>query len=375
MNDKISARLKACLVVCAFLLLAIFSLIIFIGRDKKDQVVIGFVITGDADEAGWNGAHYNGINTACRKFGAKLILKENVHENTGECVKAVKELAKSGAKMIVLSSYGYPQEVKDLVSEYSSIYFFGTDYNFSAPNYTAYFARNYQGRYLSGILAGLTTQNDKIGYVAAMKSNEVNRGINAFTLGVKSVNENAKVYVTYTDTWDDESKEKEAVNLLKKQFDIDVITYHQNKTYVIDEAEKLGLYSIGYNIEYNTESKKYMTSVVCDWEQTYEEIVKDYLQGKNNPKGIKWMGIEKNVVQLTPYADFVPGQTIEKIEAAKAEILNGKDVFSGKIYDNEGILRCKDNEMMSDYEILTNMNWFVEGIVIYEKKETSKNFN
>ena len=68
-------------------------------------------------------------------------------------------------------------------------------------NVGTYFGRMYQPRYLTGIVAGKMTKSNIIGYVAAHPIPEVIRGINAFTLGVRSVNPNAKVHVVWTQTW------------------------------------------------------------------------------------------------------------------------------------------------------------------------------
>ena len=63
---------------------------------------------------------------------------------------------------------------------------------------------------------------------------------------------------------------------------------------------------------------------------------------------------------------MISEETKERIENAKKEILSGKDVFSGKIYDNEGMLRCDEGENISDEILLEKMNWYVDGVVIDE---------
>ena len=77
-------------------------------------------------------------------------------------------------------------------------------------NLSTYFGRIYQIRYLSGIVAGLQTETNEIGYVAAFPIPEVNRGINAFTLGVRSVNPDATVYVSWTNSWNDDTATADA---------------------------------------------------------------------------------------------------------------------------------------------------------------------
>lgn len=102
-------------------------------------------------------------------------------------------------------------------------------------NYGNYFGRMYQPRYLSGIAAGMTTENDKIGFVAAMPTPEVIRGINAFTLGVRSVNPEATVQVVWTNTWYDPAVEKQAAESLLDA-GVDTVAQHQNTTAAVQAA-------------------------------------------------------------------------------------------------------------------------------------------
>ena len=89
----------------------------------------------------------------------------------------------------------------------------------NGKNFTNYFGRIYQARYLSGIAAGLKTQSNKIGYVAAQDNTnaEVTGGIDAFAMGVESVNTNATIYVKVTHSWYDPAEEKAAAKVLLSQ--------------------------------------------------------------------------------------------------------------------------------------------------------------
>ena len=118
----------------------------------------------------------------------------------------------------------------------------------TSENMSNYFGRIYQARYLSGIVAGMKTKTNKIGYVAAYPIPEVIRGINAFTLGVQSVNPKAVVKVKWTNTWYDPAKEKEAAKALLAE-GVDVITQHQDTAGPLQAAEEKGVFAIGYNTD------------------------------------------------------------------------------------------------------------------------------
>ena len=48
-------------------------------------------------------------------------------------------------------------------------------------------------------------------------------------------------------------------------------------------------------------------------------------------------------------------------------MISGFDVFSGEIYDRDGTIRCSEGETISDENLLKSMDWYVEGVEIYEE--------
>ncbi|MBQ8597479.1 MAG: BMP family ABC transporter substrate-binding protein [Lachnospiraceae bacterium] len=354
-------------ILSAAILLLIFLFIVLFGNiNREENVKIGFIMSGSKEETGWNGRHYQGIKEACEAFDAELLVKENIKEYTGLCEQAIHELAEEGAGMIILSSYSYSEEVKDLVKAYPGITFYAISSEYHSDNMTSYFARMYQARYLAGIIAGLKTESGVIGYVAAMPNYEVNRGINAFTLGVKRVNKDAGVVVTWTDTWDDEAAEREAAGRLIGEMQADVLTYHQNQNHVIRAAEEAGVFSIGFHQSFEGFSPLYLTSAVYDWNLVYKELVREFMRGEENSRNNYWVGIETGAVALSEYSSEVSDEIRAEVEKAKAEMLSGRDVFSGVIYDNEGNLQCDESEMISDEMLLEGFDWYVEGVEFYE---------
>lgn len=338
----------------------------FGGKQQKEEVLVGVIMPGNVTEVGWNSVHYNGIREAAEDLGAKILLVENVKEGSGLCAKAIDSLIQEGAKMIILGSYNYSSEVADVIRRNPQIRFFCCAADVTEKNYRVYFARIYQARYLSGIIAGLSTKNNRIGYVAAMNNSEVNRGINAFTLGVQSVNPKAKVYVTWTGAWDDVEKETENVDKLVDSVNVDLITYHQNQDWVLKEAERRGILSIGYNLTASNYSANVVTSVMTNWKFIYREIIQDFLQGKQNISNY-WIGIEKDSVGLAFYSSLVSDSAKSIIDDVILQMKNGMDIFRGPIFDNAHKKRCGKDETISDSVLRESMDWFVNGVIIYEK--------
>lgn len=362
-------KLKNILLILAVVIFVVTVLVIitFEGRGKKedDVIKVGFVMSGSASEEGWNGLHYEGVSTACQELKIDLIVKENIKENCGQCEVAIRELADEDVDIIILSSYGYAAEVVDVVEEYPEITFYSESFDYYGDNLNCYFARVYQARYLAGIIAGYMSETDTVGYVAAMPNSEVNRGINAFTLGVKRSNPDAKVIVAWSNSWSDPDKEKQLAQELIDNENVDVLVYHQNQPNVVEVAEENGVYSIGYHESYEGASDNFLATVEFRWDVTYKELLADYLRGKSDVVNVYWFGLEKDAIGLNDMSPIVTQETLADIEIAKQEILSGDRIFSGIIYDKDGNIRCNEDEIISDQVLMNGMDWFVEGVEIY----------
>ncbi len=364
---KIKENLRIIIFVILGVLLVVSNVVLirtFSFGEKEEKTIVGMVLVGDHDDPGWNSSHFDGVSDACKSLGCDLVIKESVPEEENKLFKAVKELAAKNCDLIFLTSNGYGEYIDEISAGYPDIAFYSTSADGGGENSTSYFIRMYQARYLAGIVAGASTKTYVLGAVVAKPIPEIDRGINAFAMGARRVNPNIEVVVYYTGSWDDEEKEREAVRALAAK-DADVITYHVAKPYAIDEAEKLGLFSIGYEGVYGDYSERFLTASMAEWDVVYKKILSDYLSGRANFSNSYWMGIEDGAVHLHACSDLVDNNTRQLVESEKARIQTWRDVFSGEIYDNEGLLRCAKDERFSDDELFRGMDWFVNGVEIY----------
>lgn len=334
----------------------------------QPQPKAGIVLLGGTDEEGWNAPQYRGIRKACTNMHIELLTKERII-GEGACTKAVQELAHDGAGMIFLASYSYSEEAQKFVHEYPQIAFGTNSAECHARNMTSYFIRMYQGRYLAGALAGMRTKSNVIGYVAAMKNSEVNRGINAFALGARQTNPNARVVVMWTGSWQNEEKEASEARRLIQEAGADILTYHQDEPAAADVAEELGIDYIGYYEDLGQHpwrSDHALTSVVCNWDRYYEDIIRRYLKGELNYVDKQWVGMEAGFVELCPFSAAVTDTEKNRLEELKHAMLNGHFVFAGEIYDQQGNLRCRADESIRDDRLLQHMDWLVKGVDVLE---------
>lgn len=365
--------MKKVLIVIA-LILSIVVLGIFLINAKKEntdvtqeKTKVGFLMIGSRDDKSYNQSHYEGIEKTAEKLNLDITYKENVP--TDETSKQVmQELIADGCEIIICNSYDFGEWINQSAEENPEIYFFHATGIQQRKNLATYFGRIYQIRYLSGIVAGLQTQTNQIGYVAAMPISEVNRGINAFTLGVKKVNPDANVYVEWCNSWGDDAAAEKATNTLLDSYDIDVISMHTDSLKVLQIAEERGIWSIGYNID-NSEifPNTFLTAPVWQWENYYEPYILKCLQEKFIGENY-WEGASTGVVGLSPLTKNVKSGTDKVVKDEMDKLESGFfDVFYGPVKDNNGVVRIAEGENMSDESMLNRFDWYVEGVVINEK--------
>jgi len=222
----------------------------------------------------------------------------------------------------------------------------------------------YQVRYLSGVVAGMMSKTGEIGYVASFPIPEVIRGINAFTLGVRSVAPEAVVHVRYCGSWTEDRPAGDACRTLLDRYPIDVVTLHTNSIEPNRIAEARGVWSIGYHLDNAAMfPHTYLTACVWQWGGYYRNQILDCLQDKFHGRNV-WLEMEEGMVGLSPFSRHVDEGTRAAVRAAVTRMGGAFDVFYGPITDNTGRVRVEAGESMTDDEMLNAFDWYVEGVTI-----------
>ena len=328
--------------------------------DKK-PLSIGFIYVGPVGDEGWTYAHDVSRKALEKDLGVTTMLRESVKEDLAEVEKVCEDMINQGANVIVGTSFGFMDGMEASALKHPDIkYLHASGYKL-ATNMSNYFGRMYQARYLSGIVAGMKTKANTIGYVAAFPIPEVVRGINAFTLGVQSVKPEAVVKVVWTNTWYDPTKEKEAGKALIAQ-GADVLAQHQDTAGPLQAAEEAGVFAIGYNTIMEAKAPKaYMTSPVWNWTPYYTEQIKAIQAGTWKSESY-WKGLEAGIVSLAPLTANAPAGAQAAVDKAQADILSGANkIFQGPITDQAGKVRVEKGNVMTDSEML-QFDWFVKGV-------------
>ncbi|HIU33866.1 MAG TPA: BMP family ABC transporter substrate-binding protein [Candidatus Pullichristensenella excrementigallinarum] len=355
-----------CLVLTLALAFAISSSALAFEPVPADEIKVGFVYIGDPSDKGYTLAHHEGTLAMQEALGLRddqILIKTFVTEDSA-CETAIRELIEQGCSVIFGNSFGFGTYMAELAEEYPEVIFLHCSGNLSNDvNFSNYFGRIWEARYLAGIAAGLRTENNHLGYVAAMQIPECIYSMNAYFLGAKSVNPDVTMDVLFTNTWYDPTIEGQAAKALIDK-GCDVIAQHQDTTMPVAAAEEAGVWACGYNCDMTEDGPHaHLTAPIWNWGIYVTEQVQAVIDGTWAPEN-QLKGMADGWVDISPLTENCAEGTEEAVEAAKEAIMSGElQIFTGEIVDNAGNVVVAEGQTLTDEEIL-QITWFCEGITI-----------
>lgn len=329
----------------------------------EPELTVGFIYIGPARDGGFSEAQDRGRQAMEDYFKGrvKTIYMENVAEEKQSVESAAINMIDQGATVVIGTSFGYMDTLDELATKYPDVKFLHFSGNkMNDTNFGNYFGAMEEPRYLAGIVAGMMTKSNKIGYIAAFPYTELLIGIDAFTLGARSVNANAEVKVVYTNAWVDAANEKAAAEALLAQ-GCDVLEQHCDTTGPQIAAEAAGAYAIGYNMDSREAAPKaFLTAPIWHHEVFYIKTVQEILDGTWTPESY-YGNMKDGYVGLAEMSDLVPADVQAAVKDAQAKIESGElKPFTGPIKDNAGNIVVPEGTTL-DRAGIWQINYLVEG--------------
>ena len=322
---------------------------------------VGFVYVSPIGDAGWTYQHDLGRLELEKETGVKTNYVENVAEGA-DAERVIREMAKRGDKVIFATSFGYMNYMLKVSKKFPETAFVHATGYKMGKNMGIYNARFYEGRYLTGVIAGEMTKSNVLGYVAAFPIPEVLQGINAFIKGARSVNPKAELRVIWVNSWYDPGKERQAAMTLLSQ-SADVITHHTDSTAVVQAAEEKGKYAFGYHSDMSKYGPNaHLTAATHHWGDYYIETFKAVKAGNWKPESV-WGGYQQGMVSLAPLNSAIPADLQNRIRDMEKQLSDGSlHPFAGPVVDQDGKEVVAAGATMSDDQ-LNAMNYYLQGVV------------
>ena len=328
------------------LLLAILSVLFlatgaFAGGDK---LKVGFIYVGPVGDHGWTYMHDQGRLTVEKELGDQVetTYVESVKYGA-DAERVITQMAMQGVDIIFATSFGYMEPTLKVAKEFPNVKFEHITGYKRSKNVATGNIRFYEGRYIQGVVAGLMTKTNKIGYIGAYPIAEVIMGINAFAQGLKSVNKDASISVIWANTWYDPVKEADAAKVHIAE-GADVLAQHTDSPAMLQIAEKNGAMGFGQSTDMSAFAPKaQLFASINNWGPYYIKKIEELKNGKwntgdgpNHWPGNVWGGIKSDMLVISKFQNM-PANVAQKAQEALDGIKSGKiNIFAGPLIDNTG---------------------------------------
>jgi basic membrane protein A len=334
------------------------------------KLKVAFVFEKTIDTSGWSYVHNLGRLYAEKQLEGEVetTVIDNFPDD-GDSYERLNELCEDNYDIIFTTCPSYLNTTLRAALKYDNIKFFNCSPVKAYRNVSTYFGRSHEPRFLLGLIAGAITKTNVIGYIDIHNETEIITGINAFALGVKTVNPNASVILSWLNETGNAAHSKELIQDLKGQ-GADLIM--QNDLIALGKGSRdFGLYSLKYSID----EKKWIPEVnygliTWDWGQFYEKILRNIVNGSfkgifsTQSKRVSfWWGMDSGLVDIIYSKHNVPIQTQKLVDIMRELYIENRfHTFVGPVYDNKGKLRINDGDV-GNYEDMLYMDWFVDNVI------------
>ncbi len=322
---------------------------------------VAFIFDLFIDDGGWNSTHYRGVQQVQAAFpGLDVQILEEISPGPA-AANALEDLAEDGVDMIIGTTY-FMDDVMAVAERYPDTKFLSWAGWQTADNVGHFDGATEDGRYLDGLIAGSITETGIIGYPAGYPIEEVNRALNAFSIGIREVNPDAVVKVVYINSWYDPPVEQQAAVALVNA-GADVLSHELNSPAVASVAEDRGIHVIGYSSDRSDEAPNaWLSSFSFEWGPYYIDQIQAMIDGTWEP-ALTYGGLADGMIGNGPYGSAVTDEILALVDERRQQIIDGTfDFFAGPLVDNEGNVIVPEGGTIPWEERSTCCLWLIEGI-------------
>jgi basic membrane protein A and related proteins len=373
------------LLICSIALLGVSAGTVG-AEDKK--IKAGFIYVGPVGDYGWSHAHDLGRKAAEEKFDwLETVYVESVAEADSDRI-IDRLIQQQKCDVVFTTSFGFMDSTVKAGTRYPDKLFMHCSGFKRSENVGTYFGDLYQMYYLNGLMAGALTKTNKIGYVAAFPIPELIRHIDAYALGIKDANPDAKVHVKWIYAWYGPDKAREAAESLIAE-GCDTLAFTEDTPAVIEVGQShtekgKQIYTFShYSAMQPYGEDSVVSGQLMDWGGMYIKILGDIQNGTWTNEDVWWLAKEGAAILGGNETDPINPKFVDDLKQAMIQtqefgeisaydlvmtrydqMKQGVEIFdpfTGPIYDNKGNLQIKAGERASKDDLLSIM-YYVDNV-------------
>lgn len=331
-------------------------LLSFLLTSSPKKYTVAFLYPRSPETSDWVYAHELGRNYLEETFRGQMntICVNDVTEDNIEQVLA--EVIRQGANIVFEIAPQHMMQSLKVAVDHPDVKILNCSLNTPHRYIRTYYARMYEAKFLSGMVAGALAENGRIAYIADYPIYGMIANINAFALGAACSNPRAKIYLEWS---------------TKKDYDRDQFLTEKEIHYVSDQdmitprdaSRQYGLY------QYENGETTNLVMPLWNWGVFYEKLLQSIMAGAYQSeenaadKALNyWWGMSAEVIDLI-CSNKIPRGVKRLVDHIKADIKTGEVVpFYGEIYAQDGTLKNPEHKEMRPEDIM-NMDYLVENVI------------
>lgn len=325
---------------------------------NPDPLKIAFIHAKTVETSSWTYGHDLGRSHLEQALAGRVAIRSYFQADTPKQESDCFEQAiAEGSRVLFSTSPKLLGTSIKYAMKYPKLKILNCSLNTSCKHLRTYYGRLYEAKFLMGVLAGIMSESDTVGYVEDYPIYGMIANINAFARGAQMVNPKIKVQLEWSKLRSDVPK-KDDVNIH--------VSFISGKDFIKPEEEsaRFGLY------ELKGEGLVHLAMPVWNWGVFYEKTIRSILDGtwkRETRKGKNeslndWWGMSSGMIDVI-CSKHLPSGTAQLIKLLKQSICSGTfDPFSGTIYSQDGLVHTDLSGSITAEEIVT-MDWLADNII------------
>lgn len=322
---------------------------------RPSKIKAAFLFNRSVEDSAWNYWHNLGRLEAEEKLGGRLETTACIVPSRSDFNEVIDKLIADGYSAIFATSPVMLNSAIEPALEHPEVKFLCCSLLSNYTNIRTYYIRFHEAKFLLGLAAGILSDNGKIGYIADYPIYGTPAAANAFALGARMVNPNAKIYLNwFSATWFNPANPFEDPEIR--------VICNRDITAPKHEARDYGLY-VRQGNEINN-----MATLIPHWGPFYRMMAERILNGTFGQSESKdnvtnyWWGIGSDIVDVAFSSRFDP-YAARIIHHFREHLGEGSFTpFEGELKDQNGVLRCTANRRLTPAEVLC-MDYLADNIV------------
>ena len=308
------------------------GLIISPAHAQTPRIGLIFAEGGLGDQS-FNDAAYAGLMAAKEQLGVDVVYVEPA--DIAEMEEHQRAYADLDLDLVIVIGFIHQSALVEVSADYPNINFAIVDDVVESSNVTSLVFEEHEGSFLVGVLAGLMSETNKVGFVGGMEVPLIRKFESGFAEGAKYANPNIEVLVNYAGSFGDPGRGRElAVSQNERGADI---VYHAaggSGSGVIDAAVANGFYAIGVDSDQDYMAPgTVLTSMVKRVDNAVFDVIKSVVDGTLEG-GVRSFSIQDGGVGTSDFTytkDLIPQSVFDAIEDAREKIISGEIVVSNPL--------------------------------------------